>query len=178
MSDPPVCFDTSVLRYFSQAGALTVLKTRYGNRAHTSDETRVELQYQRAHGTPGLDDVLAALDDWISVWTIDDPGELAEFTRLKDIFSRQPRLGRGEAATIVIARRLGAVAAIDERAARAHAARNGVQVLGTIGILRAAVGDGSLSWAEAEAIYGRMISAGFRAPAPTLRDAIARLSRH
>jgi predicted nucleic acid-binding protein len=177
MADSPVCFDTSVLRYFSQAGAMSILKARYGDRAHTSEETRVELQYQDSHGTPGLGDALAALDDWIAVWTIDDPGELAEFTRLKTIFSRQPHLGRGEAATIVVARRLGAVAAIDERAARAHANRNGVQVIGTIGILRAATGDGSLSWAEAEAIFGRMIAAGFRAPAPTLRATIARLGR-
>jgi len=65
------------------------------------------------------------------------------------------------------------VAAIDERAGRAHANRNGIPVIGTIGILRAATGDGSLSWADAESVFGQMIAAGLRAPAPTLRATIA-----
>ncbi|MBI2938961.1 MAG: hypothetical protein HYY04_00870 [Chloroflexi bacterium] len=176
MPEAAICFDTSVLRYFSQAGAMGILEARYRGRACTSEETRAELAYQRDHGVVGLDAALEALDRWISCLVIDDPTEVAEFTRLKAFFSRQPHLGRGEAAAIVLARRLGAIVAVDERSARTHAARAGLQVVGVIGILRAMAADGDLTWSQAEGIFARMVASGFRAPAVTLRASLEKLA--
>lgn len=157
-------FDTGPLSAFTREGRLDILQHRYTGRAVWTVEVRAELSRGVARVSE-LQDVLDA--DWLGEPVrMTDPAELQEVERVRWALGgtpSQPLRHLGEAATIVLARRLGSVAVLDDRDARRFAAVIGVQV-GTIGILRGCVRDGALTADETWGLLQSMIGKGFRAP--------------
>ncbi|MGH9187126.1 MAG: hypothetical protein ACRD0U_15115, partial [Acidimicrobiales bacterium] len=68
----------------------------------------------------------------------------------------RPERDRGEAATIVVAQQLAAVAVFDERDARRLEAARGTSIIGTEGILRACARYGQITWDEAWDLFSEM----------------------
>lgn len=94
-----------------------------------------------------------------------EPAELMAIERIRWALGgtdARPDRHRGEAATIVAAERLGGVAVLDDRDARALAAARGVPIVGTEGILRACGSDQQLGWDDAWAIFSEMRRIGVR----------------
>jgi predicted nucleic acid-binding protein len=156
-------FDTSPLSAFARTGRLDVIERRYGGRAVVTVEVREGLE--RGVGLhPQLSRILVA--PWLR-----PPVELTEPEQLREIEFVRWALGaagddrlanRGEAATIVYAKSVRAIAVLDDRDARTIANSNDVAIVGTEGILRTCAHDGELPWGEAWDVFLRMRRLGFR----------------
>lgn len=120
-----VVSNASPLISLAKIAHLVILKKLFSS-IHVAHEV-----YSEATTTgPGASEIAAA--DWIK------PVELAAPSRLRD-WRSQYNLGKGELATILLARELSAeLAIIDEKKARALAKVNRVAVVGSVGILEAA----------------------------------------
>jgi hypothetical protein len=77
-------------------------------------------------------------------------------------------LGLGEASSIAVAKRRGFRFASDDRVARAEAARLGVPLTGTLGILVKAARGGICDLRTADAYLLKMIESGFFSPVRSL----------
>jgi predicted nucleic acid-binding protein len=158
-------FDTGPLSAFARVGRLDVLAARYWGRALWAVEVREEIR-RGAVRFPWLDEILSA--GWLAdAVRMTDPADLLEIERLRRALGgrgEQPPRHLGEAATLVLARREAATAVLDDRDARRLADALGIPFTGTLGILRASVGDGVLSRDEAWAIIQAMTAAGDRLP--------------
>ena len=71
----------------------------------------------------------------------------------------------GEAEVLALANELGAIAVIDDRAARAAARIRGVRLEGTKGVVLRAEKKGSIRTTEAEDALGKLVSSGWRCDA-------------
>ncbi len=78
------------------------------------------------------------------------------------------RFGRGEAECLVIAVEARALLLTDDRAARQEAARLGLSVSGTLGVLARLHKSCGISLDEAESLLSQMIAAGYRSPVGSL----------
>jgi predicted nucleic acid-binding protein len=161
--------DTGPLSAFARVGRLDLLERRYAGRALWALEVRDEI----ARGVtryPSLGQILDA--SWLGPpIRMTDPQVLAEIERLRWALGgpeNKPDRHRGEAATIVLARRELAIAVLDDRDARSVAHALGVKFTGTIGILKASVGDRLIGLAEAWDLVQDMGRLGIRLP-PGLR---------
>lgn len=85
------------------------------------------------------------------------------------------RLDSGESATLAVAAERGWSVAVDDRAARRVAEEDvgADRLTGTVGILAAAVREGHLTRAEADALLRRMVAAGYWAPVASIDEALA-----
>lgn len=160
---PVLVFDTSPLSAFARVERLDVLATRFGESARWTVEVREEIR-RGVGGHPTLADVVSApwLGDPIR---LTDPADLTALERIRWALGgtdARPDRHRGEAATIVAAEQLGAVAVLDDRDARALTAARGVALVGTEGILRACGRDNQLTWDDAWAIFTEMRGIGVR----------------
>jgi predicted nucleic acid-binding protein len=98
----------------------------------------------------------------------------AEWTHLKIVslssrekvlaISRFPKLGRGERSCLIVAIERGAMLATDDQLARRAASYHGVELMGTIGILRTCVQSKVLSRTDAQLKLDEMIAAGYYSP--------------
>ena len=75
-----------------------------------------------------------------------------------------PRLGIGERSCLAVAVVRGSMLATDDKPARHAAKQQGLQVIGTIGILRSCAKYGILSQSEAQTVLEKMIAAGYYSP--------------
>jgi len=82
----------------------------------------------------------------------------------------QGRVDPGEAAGIAIARNQGLLFLSDDRVARQVAEEHGVEISGTLGLLKLAVDEGNLTREEAQEILESLIAAGYRAPLHTIEE--------
>jgi predicted nucleic acid-binding protein len=158
-------FDAGPLLAFARVRRLDLLEARYAGRALWTVEVRDEIQRALA-SIPPLGGILRA--DWLGEPVrMTDPADLVEIERLRRALggtAEQPLRHLGEAATLVLARREGATAVLDDRDARRLAHALGVPLTGTLGILRACARAGLLSPEEAWAIVEQMKSTGARFP--------------
>lgn len=162
-------FDTTCLNYFALTNNLSLLDQRYHGQAYISREVLHELEDGVA-GHPQLETVVAA--DWFEVLRLEETGDLLDFERLLLRWGKNER-NRGEAATIILARRFDLVAVIDERIGRVTAKEQGLVITGTVGIIARMVLEGMLAEAECWAVLQEMISinpGGFRSPIKTRKQ--------
>ncbi len=159
-------FDAGPLSAFARVGRLDLLAGRYAGRALWTVEVREEIQRGTAR-FPSLGEALRA--DWLGTPVrMTDPMDLLEIERLRRALGgtgEEPLRHLGEAATLVLARREAATAVLDDRDARRLANALGIPLVGTLGILRACVRDGTLSRDEAWTIVRAMIASSIRFPA-------------
>jgi predicted nucleic acid-binding protein len=158
-------FDSVTLSNFALAHHLDLLLRRYpaGRLCVTAQVVDEVLGgIQSGHGA--LKAILTALErGMISQVSLTPP----EFRRYQGLLTT---LGAGEASLLaVVARRSGTVVT-DDRHARLMCRELRLPVTGTLGILKAASGEGMLTVAEADAILGEMIRQGFYSPVRKLAE--------
>ena len=88
--------------------------------------------------------------------------------------SQSASLGPGERTCLAAAARRNGMLASDDLHARRVAARLGVPVTGTVGILAACVRKEHLTLSEANRLLAAMIEAGYRSPVATLDELLAK----
>ena len=157
-----VVSDSSPLIALAKIGSLQPMQSLFGT-VCIPPEVERELSAKRT--AEGVPDILGLAHGWLIVRP---PLALRPF----------PRLDPGEAAAISLALELGASALlIDEKAGRKVAAANGLEVIGTVGVLEEAAGRGLL---DLEVAFERLKATDFRFPAKTLdhllRDFLRRQS--
>lgn len=156
-------FDTTCLNYFALTGNALLLEQRYRGRAFVSRDVVRELRNGSVEH-PELGGIIAA--EWFEILRLEEPEDLAEYGRLLKRLGKKER-NRGEAATIVLARRFDLVAVIDELAGRKAARVAGLKITGTVGILAGMARDSQLTESAAWGIHQEMVSIdpnGYRSP--------------
>jgi len=160
---PEIVFDTCVLSNFALARALGIMESLYRNRAHITDFAAAEILRGIQAGHARLESIPKAVR---SGWLKETGLRSGRERELLETLSVS--LGLGEASSIAIAKRRGFRLASDDRVARAEAARLGVPLTGTLGILVKAVRGGICDLRTADAYLGKMIEAGFFSPVRSL----------
>jgi len=151
-------FDSVTLSNFALAGGLHVLVGRYGGRGFVTTQVVDELTRGVTAGYGALVGCLDLADQGILRVVSLDRSERKVYRQLV------AHLGAGEAGTIAAAHRRHGVVVTDDLAVRRTCADMRIKVTGTIGILRASVGDGDLLLADANDLLRGMIAAGFYSP--------------
>jgi len=161
---PEIVFDSCSISNFALAGAFGIVTDLYGGRAYITEFVAAEILrgIQAGHAR------LGAVTEAVRAGRIKRTGlRPGKETRLFESLSLS--LGLGEASSIAAAKMRGLHFASDDRVARAEAARSGVLVTGTLGILAAAVRDGVCDLKSADRHLAKMIEAGFFSPVRTIR---------
>lgn len=162
---PEIVFDTCVISNFALAGALGILESLYRNKAYIIDIVSVEILRGIQSGHARLEAIPKAVRaGWLKETKLRSGKEKELFETLS--VSR----GFGEASSLAIAKSRNLIFASDDHMARAEAARLGVPVTGTLGILLKAVRTGICDLRMADGYLVKMIEAGFFSPVRSLRD--------
>jgi len=160
-----IVFDTCVISNFALAGALGIPERLCRDRAYITEFVAAEILRGIQSGHARLEAVpKAARAGWLKETGLRSGQEKGLFETLS------VSLGLGEASSIAVAKRRGFRFASDDRVARAEAARLGVPLTGTLGILVKAVRRGVCDLRTADAYLGKMIEAGFFSPVRSLRE--------
>lgn len=164
-----IVFDACVLSSFALAGEMGLLERLYRGRGGLTDFVAAEVLRGAQGGQARLEVIGTAVTaGWLTQTGFRSAAEKAAFNAL----SRS--LGWGEASSIAVAARRGLIFASDDRLARAEAARAGVKLTGTVGILIKAVRQGLRDPAEGDRVLGAMIAAGFYSPIRSIRGLVGR----
>ncbi len=154
-------FDASPLSHFARAGRLETLeRLTAGDACHVTRAVMAELDAGVA-AYPRLGEVLAAA--WLRVVAVDEPRELNVFAA----YARSLVVGErnlGEASTLAWAEVHGALAVVDDLAARKLAHARGVSVRGSIGLVMQGVKSQVIGVADGRAILQELHKAGARLP--------------
>jgi len=162
---PEIVFDTCVISNLALAGALGILEGLYPNKAHITDFVAAEILRGIQSGHARLEAIPKALRaGWLKEGGLRPGQERGLFETLS------VSLGLGEASSIAIAKRRGFHLASNDRVARTEAARLGVFLTGTLGILVKSVRTGVCELRAADAYLEKMIEAGFFFPVRSLRE--------
>lgn len=168
-----VVFDTTCPLYFTATGHDHLLAERYAGRSYLPDEVRREIERGESTHDYNCTRLLAA--SWWRALAITEPEDQELFFRLLRRWGKVER-NRGEAAAIVLARRLGCTAVVDDRQGRNAARDLGVPFIGTVGILARITAEGRLGENDGWAVHQDMVALGFRSPLRTeveFRDLVA-----
>ena len=160
---PEIVFDTCVLSNFALAGALGIPERLYRDRAHITDFVAAKILRGIQAGHARLGAIPKAVQaGWLKELGLRTGKERELFKTLS------VSLGLGEALSIAVAKRRGFRFASDDRVARAAAARLGVPLTGTLGVLVKAVRAGVCDLSTADAYLLKMIESGFFSPVRSL----------
>jgi len=162
---PEIVFDTCVISNFALAGGLGILEGLYRDKARITDVVSLEILRGIQSGHTRLESIPTAIRaGWLKEVRLKTGRERALFEGLS------VSLGLGEASSLAVAKARGLVFASDDQAARAEAARLGVALTGTVGILLRAVRKGACDVRAADGYLAGMIDAGFSSPVRSLRE--------
>jgi predicted nucleic acid-binding protein len=162
---PEIVFDTCVISNFALAGALGIMENLYRDRAHITDFVAAEILRGIRAGHARLEAIPKAVrSGWLQEIGLRTGKERGLFETLL------VSLGLGEASSIAVAKRRGFRFASDDRVARTEAARLGVPLTGTLGILVKAARGGICDLRTADAHLGKMIEAGFFSPVRSIGE--------
>jgi predicted nucleic acid-binding protein len=164
---PEIVLDTCVLSNFALAGAMGLIEKLYGGQAVVPDFVAVEIMRGIQSGNAGLEAVPEAIK---AGWLKEAFLRSREEKELFEVLSRS--MGLGEAAGLALAAKRGWRFASDDREARAEAARLGICLTGTAGILIKAVRSGVCDLGAADASLAKMIEAGFFSPDRSVREVL------
>ncbi len=161
----PHFFDTVTLRNFALCDEFKLLVGRYGAALILSEQVRVELAQGLSAGYTQLGAIEAEVSRaHISVATTMSPAEASFYRELI------PVLGSGEASCITMAHHRGGIVVTDDLFARRTCTLHGVQVTGTIGILKAMCKDRHITVEAADALLAGMVIQGFHSPVRRISD--------
>lgn len=165
---PEIVLDACVLSNFALAGAMGLIEKLYGGQALVPEFVAVEIMRGIQSGSAGLEAGPEAIRAGRLKKAVLKSREEKE---LFEVLSRS--MGLGEAAGIALAARRGWRFASDDRQARAEAARLGVGLTGTLGILIKAVRTGVCDLGAADAYLAKMVEAGFFSPVRSVREVLS-----
>jgi predicted nucleic acid-binding protein len=144
-----VLLDNTILTNFALVGLTPVLRELWGKRVATTEEFLEE--YAAGVETGKLPRV-----DWTYLRTI----ALSSQEKLLAT-SRFPKLGRGERSCLIVAIERDAMRATDDQLARRAALYHGIELMGTIGLLKTCVQSKLLSRIDAQLKLDEMVAAGY-----------------
>lgn len=147
-----VLLDNTILTNFALVGLTPKLRDLWGERVATTEEVLEE--YAAGVETGKLPRV-----DWTHLKTI----ALSSQEQVLAI-SRFPKLGKGESSCLIVAIERDAMLATDDQLARRAALDHGIELLGTIGILKTCVQSKLLSQIDAQLKLDEMIVTGYYSP--------------
>lgn len=148
--------DNTVLSNFALVGQGELLRCALGADAATTEAVWAELQTGILRGRVPPQDWA-----WLPLIALtDDERESYEGLR--------QRLDSGEASCLALAMSRGCRVFTDDRDARALAARLGIPVSGTIGLLVRLVDLGALTVAEGDRLLAQMVAYGYHSPTDSL----------
>lgn len=147
-----VLLDTTVLTNFARVGLTQVMTDLWGDQVCTTEDALRE--YRRGINAAGLAPLA-----WhqLSILTLTPEEEDIAATRFQ-------RLGRGERSCLAVAINRACIIATDDKPARRAAQQYGIQLMGTIGILRACVKHKLVSTTETQTVLEKMMAAGYYSP--------------
>ena len=160
---PPVIFDAnSLFNFATDVHALYLLRQRYEGRGAWAFAVREEIVRLGSRVPPQPQaTVVMRNSEWLGTpHRIEDEGELQKVEALRLRIARDgdhPRQHLGEAASIVLAQRLGGLLATDDGGAKALAKDESVLFASTPKILYGMVRDDQVSCDEAWAIFQKML---------------------
>ncbi|MBU1660836.1 MAG: DUF3368 domain-containing protein [Chloroflexi bacterium] len=150
-----VLLDNTVLTNFAQVEQMDLIRYLWG-----TPGTTIEVKQEYQHGVSVGKVPSNALDD-LNVITLTEQ-------ETADASGRFSNLGAGERTCLAVALHRRGLLVTDDRPARRIAARLGVRVTGTIGILVLCVVQDLLTLPEANALLQAMITLGYYSPATQL----------
>lgn len=160
-ADRDIVVDTGPLSHLAQAGWLSVLRSVAAGRAVViPDAVEAELR-QGVHLKPHLQQVLDA--EWITTRSIASDQELASFAH----FAARLVVGTrnvGEAAVLAYAMVHGAIAVVDDGAARKAARDFAVALRPTLALLCDAIRDGLLTVRMVSDLADHLLETEYRLP--------------
>ena len=147
-----VLLDTTVLTNFARVGLTQVMTELWGDQVCTTEDALRE--YKRGTSAAALPSLA-----WrqLSILTLTPEEENIAAVRFK-------RLGFGERSCLAVAINRGCIIATDDKPARRAAQHYGIQLMGTIGILRTCVKHRLVSDTEAQTALEKMMAAGYYSP--------------
>lgn len=167
MAQSEVIFDTTCPLYFTVTGHEGLLAERYAGCCYLPEEVINEIQVgEAAHGY-NCERLLRG--SWWRPLAITELEDQRLFLETLQRWGSEER-NRGEAAALVLARRRGSVAVVDDLQARRAAQSMGVSIIGTVGILARIVAEGRLDDAAGWGVHREMVDAGFRSPLRSASD--------
>jgi predicted nucleic acid-binding protein len=156
-----IVVDTTVLSNLARADRLSLLEALYGQVLVPS-----QVHDEILRGIAAGYDVLKAADEsteaeWMA---FENRPERTLFKSLLGV------IGYGEAAGIAIAKERDLLFFSDDRKARRVAQDQGVEISGTLGMLKLAVEEGMLSVGEADEVLNQMVDGGYYSPIRSIKE--------
>ena len=153
-----VLLDTTILTNFARVGLAQMIRDLWGEQICTTVAALRE--YQAGISTAGLPPLA-----WRQLRVLELAPE--EEILASDRFQR---LGLGERTCLAVAIVRSSILATDDKLARRAGKQFGIQVIGTIGILRTCIKQSLLSQSKAQIFLDEMIAAGYYSPTRNLKD--------
>ena len=147
-----VLLDTTIPTNFALVGLTSVLRDLREDQICTTEEVLEEY-------AAGVETGKRPHENWPYLTTITLSSE-------EQILGRKlfPKQGMGERSCLAVAILRGAILATDDQLARRAALNQGIEVIGTVGILKTSVESGLLSQVDAQLKLEEMITAGYNSP--------------
>jgi len=162
---PEIVFDCCALSNFAFPRSLPVIKRMFGNSEVVTDFGMAEIRRGFQAGHEHLRLIQDALDEgWLEEASLLKKEERAVFRSLS------VSLGLGEASSIAVAKVRGLLFACDDRTARREAGLLGVELTGTLGILKRAVRDHAIGLKDGDRILAGMKAGGYYSMLRSLRE--------
>jgi predicted nucleic acid-binding protein len=161
-----VISNTTLVSNFAAIGQLNLLHLCWG-RLHIPEQVFAEIQEGRMQGYTFYDNIEREIspfapDGWLQLTSLQDQDEFRLFGALLG------NLHLGESACLAIAAQRKWVFLSDDRAARQAAAKLGVPVSGTIGVLVSLIKRGLLKSEEGDLVLQAMVAKGYFSPVRSL----------
>ena len=147
-----VLLDTTILTNFALVGLTPVLRDLWGDRIATTEEVLEEY-------AAGVEAGKLPHQDWTHLKTITLSSEQQALG-----IKMFPKQGRGERSCLAVAIVRGSILATDDQLAHRAAKHHEIELIGTIGILKASVHSKLLSRRDAQRKLEEMIAAGYYSP--------------
>jgi len=162
---PDIVLDCCVLCNFAVSRSLPIIKRLYGHSAVVTDFVVAEIRRGFQGGHKHLRLIQDALDEgWLEETSLCKKEERAIFRSLS------VSLGLGEASSIAVAKVRNVLFACDDRTARREEGLLGVELTGTLGILKKAVRDRAVRLKEGDRILAEMKAGGYYSSIRSLRE--------
>ncbi|RME83107.1 MAG: DUF3368 domain-containing protein [Caldilineae bacterium] len=159
--------NNTVLSNVSLVGRLDILRDLFG-KVYVTHEVREEVLRGIEEGYAFLEraevEIKIGEDAWLELVGFDSPEEEQSFRE----YART--LGYGEASCLALAKHRGWLVLTDDQEARRVLQREGLEVTGTLGVLRLAVENGLLTLEEGNALLQEMVRGGYHSPYEDLGD--------
>jgi len=159
--DDILTFDTGPLSHFALNNWLGVLKAVVGERRALIPDVVVDEVSVGARRDSRLHEILDA--DWIEQRELVTDEEVTAFVKFSAFLVKGKR-NRGEAGVLALAETLGAIAVVDDGAARRSADKNGIRKKPTLALLCEAIRSELLTVKLVSALADDLIATKYRLP--------------